>query len=143
MKALLHTLLCTLVVLAAGWATQSCTHNGGDVSPWWGTWHVESVEAQGKPVTTIAGDFFFQFQGEVVRLSWRNDRYDSAESYGNWSEGQGTITMRFVNPDAQPIALPGLGATTTFTIEHKSHQRIVLSTVAQGASYRYTLKKVV
>lgn len=143
MKTLHNTLLCTLVMLAALWATQSCTHNGGDVSPWWGTWHVERVEAQGQPVTTIAGDYFFQFQGEVVRLSWHNDRYDSTESYGNWSEGQGTLTMQFLNPDAPPLALPGLGVTTTFTIEHKSPQRIVLSTVAEGAIYRYTLKKVV
>ena len=110
MKALLHTLLCTLVVLAAGWATQSCTHNGGDVSPWWGTWHVESVEAQGKPVTTIAGDFFFQFQGEVVRLSWRNDRYDSAESYGNWSEGQGTC-QAWARPPLSPSSTRATSAS--------------------------------
>ena len=97
MKTLHHTLLCTLVMLAALWATQSCTHNGGDVSPWWGTWHVERVEAQGQPVTTIAGDYFFQFQGEVVRLSWHNDRYDSTESYGNWAPSIATRSRKWYN----------------------------------------------
>ena len=47
--------------------TASCTRNHGDIGPWFGTWHVETITADGTPVTVV-GDYFFQFQSGVFRV---------------------------------------------------------------------------
>ena len=43
-----------MVMLALG----SCTRNHGDIGPWFGTWHVESITVGGASVATD-GDYFF------------------------------------------------------------------------------------
>ncbi len=138
-----NKLLWVVIALATMWSMQSCTHNGGDIDPWFGTWHVESVTAGGTPVATIEGDFFFQFQNEVVRMSWRNRLLDTAESYGNWTDAGGVLTMSFNDPKMPPLALAGFSTSNALTIERLSDDRIMLSQVVDGLTYRYTIKKVV
>ena len=70
-------LLATLLVLG------SCTRNHGDIGPWFGTWHVESINVDGAPVT-VEGDYFFQFQSKVFRVSQVGGHEHLVESFGTW-----------------------------------------------------------
>ena len=65
----------------------ACTRNHGDIGPWFGTWHVESITAGGAPVN-IDGDYFFQFQSKVFRVSQVKAHEHMEESFGTWEESQ-------------------------------------------------------
>lgn len=129
-------LLATLLVLG------SCTRNHGDIGPWFGTWHVESINVDGAPVT-VEGDYFFQFQSKVFRVSQVGDHEQLVESFGTWDEGDdGTMTITFPDPDVFYISMPGLEASNIFTVTMVSSREVIFSRVTtDGSSVVYHLHK--
>ena len=127
-----------MVMMALG----SCTRNHGDIGPWFGTWHVENITAGGSPVT-VEGDYFFQFQSKVFRVSQVSEHEQLVESFGVWDEGDdGTMTITFPDPDVFYISMPGLEANNTFAVTRVSSREVIFSRVTTtGSSVVYHLHK--
>lgn len=137
-KTLLYITL-LVVVLVLG----SCTRNHGDIGIWFGTWQVESITAGGTPVT-IGGDYFFQFQSHVFRVSLVRDHEQVVESFGTWEENEDghTMTVSFPDPDTYYIQMPGLETDNHFTVtDATSRHATFTKTDTTGTSYTYHLKK--
>ena len=137
MKKTLYIL--SIVVL---FALSACTHNHGDIGIWFGTWHVESITADGAPVV-VEGEYFFQFQNKVFRVSLVGDHEQIVESFGTWNDSEnGKMVIDFPDPDVFYIQMPGLEAHNTFTIVHSTSREVTLEKVTDdGTSYTYNLKK--
>ena len=135
--------LLTLAVLAA--IATACTHNNGDIGPWFGTWHVESIETDGSTLTDYKGGYFFQFQSSIFCVRYSDDvRNEYLESFGTWSEDAGTLTISFPEASVAYIDFSAvLDTDNTFTIGQRSGKRMTLTrTDAQGHVHRLALKKI-
>ena len=137
MKKTLYIL--SIVVL---FALSACTRNHGDIGIWFGTWYVESITADGAPVA-VEGDYFFQFQNKVFRVSQVTDHAQLVESFGTWNDSEsGKMVIDFPDPDVFYIQMPGLEAHNAFTIVHSTSREVTLEKVADdGTGYTYHLKK--
>ena len=135
-KSLLILCLLGLFVLSA------CTRNHGDIGPWFGTWHVESVTANGERVS-LTGDYFFQFQSKVFRVSQVYGHEQLVESFGTWNDSEsGKVVIDFPDSDVFYIQMPGLEAHNAFTIVHSTSRGVTLEKVTDdGVGYTYHLKK--
>ena len=141
-KTLLYiSLMAVLLVLG------SCTRNHGDIGPWFGTWHVESITASGSiyqdivPVE-VEGDYFFQFQSKVFRVSQVTDHERTVESFGTWDENGDKMTIDFPDESVFYIVMPGLEAHNNFTVTTTSSRDVTFTkTDNTGVIYTYRLKK--
>ncbi len=123
-------------------ALNSCTRNNGDIGPWFGTWHVETIEIDGQPDASYQGEYFVQFQTNVVSIIQRSEYNDAAQSFGEWEASGNTLTIDFPLPKALWCNLPGMTAHNRLTIEQLTTAGITLSMMAAtGQVYRYRLKK--
>ena len=121
--------------------TASCTRNHGDIGIWFGTWHVEQITAAGNPVN-VEGDYFFQFQNKVFRVSQVKGRDQLVESFGTWDENGDKMTIDFPDPDVFYIQMPGLEAHNNFTVTTTSSRDVTFTkTDNTGVIYIYYLKK--
>ena len=136
-KTLLYTISLIALLLMA-----SCTRNHGDIGPWFGTWHVEQITAAGTPVN-VEGDYFFQFQSKVFRVSQVYGHEQQVESFGTWEENDGNMmTISFPDPTVYYIDMPGLEAHNSFTVTTTSSGDVTFTkTTADGTIYTYHLKK--
>lgn len=136
-KATIYLISLLSIVLTLG----SCTRNHGDIGPWFGTWHVESITA-GDTLAGVEGDYFFQFQSKVFRVSQVYGHEQLIESYGTWEENDGTLTVTFPDPSVYYISVPGLDDHNVFTVAMPSPHDVTLTkTDATGITYTYQLKK--
>ena len=135
-KTLLYISLMAIVLVL-----DSCTRNHGDIGPWFGTWHVETITANGTPIT-VEGDYFFQFQSKVFRVSQVKERDQLVESFGTWDENGDKMTIDFPDPDVFYIQMPGLEAHNNFTVTTTSSRDVTFTkTDNTGVIYTYYLKK--
>lgn len=119
----------------------SCTRNHGDIGIWFGTWHVEQITAGGTPVN-VEGDYFFQFQSHVFKVTQVSGHEQTVESYGTWTEDDDAMTITFPDPAVYYIVMPGLEATNDFRVTTTSSREVTLTkSDAAGTSYAYRLKK--
>ena len=119
----------------------ACTRNHGDIGIWFGTWHVEQITAGGTPVN-VEGDYFFQFQSSVFRVSQVYGHENLVESFGTREEGDGKMTISFPDPDVFYIQMPGLEGHNDFTVTTTSSREVIFSRVTSaGTSVTYHLHK--
>lgn len=137
-KTLLYIASLFVAVLVLG----ACTRNHGDIGIWFGTWHVEQITAGGTPVN-VEGDYFFQFQSHVFRVSQVYGHEQTVESYGAWQEGEsGKMTIDFSDPNVYYIEMPGLESHNDFTVTTTSSSDVTFTkTDATGTPYTYHLRK--
>ena len=132
----LITIICAMLLLLG-----ACTRNHGDIGIWFGTWHVEQITADGNPVN-VEGDYFFQVQSSVFRVSQVYGHENLVESFGTWEEGDGKMTISFPDPDVFYIQMPGLDAHNDFTVTTTSSREVIFSRVTSaGTSVTYHLHK--
>ena len=132
----LITIICAMLLLLG-----ACTRNHGDIGIWFGTWHVEQITAGGTPVN-VEGDYFFQFQSSVFRVSQVYGHENLVESFGTWEEGDGKMTISFPDPDVFYIQMPGLEGHNDFTVTTTSSREVIFSRVTSaGTSVTYHLHK--
>ena len=125
-----------IVVLVLG----SCTRNHGDIGPWFGTWRVVGIA--GSAPLTVDGNYFFQFQSKVFRVSQVGGHEQVVESFGTWEEDGDKMTITFPDPDVFYIQMPGLEAQNHFTVTTTSSKEVALTkTDAAGDTYVYRLEK--
>ena len=138
-KGALTVFFCTILLLLH---LSSCTRNHGDIGPWFGTWHVEAITINDAPVA-VDGDYFFQFQSKVFRVSLVSEHEQLVESFGVWDEGDdSTIIVTFPDPDVFYIEMPGLEASNTFAVTRVSSREVIFSRVTtDGSSVVYHLHK--
>lgn len=135
-KTLLYTISLIALLLMA-----SCTRNHGDIGIWFGTWHVEQITANGTP-ENVEGDYFFQFQSKVFRVSQVYGHEQLVESFGTWDENGSTMTVDFPDPTVYYIDMPGLEAHNAFTVTTTSSRDVTFTkTATDGTTYTYHLKK--
>ena len=119
----------------------SCTRNHGDIGPWFGTWHVESITADGTPVS-FTGDYFFQFQSRVFRVSQVKAHEQLVESFGTWQNDEvAQMTITFPDPTVFYIEMPGLEVHNQFAVTVSSKRAVFTKTDESGITYTYSLKK--
>ena len=138
-RGALTTFFCTILLLLH---LGSCTRNHGDIGIWFGTWHVESITVDGAPAQ-VEGDYFFQFQNTVFRVSQIYGHEQLVESFGVWDEGDdGTMDITFPDPDVFYISMPGLEASNTFAVTRVSSREVIFSRVTTaGSAVTYHLHK--
>ena len=119
----------------------SCTRNHGDIGIWFGTWHVEHITADGMPVN-VEGDYFFQFQSKVFRVSQVYGHEQIIESFGSWNEDSNTMTIDFPDSTVFYIEMPGLESHNSFTVTNLSSKEITFTkSDTDGVVFSYHLKK--
>ena len=84
----------------------ACTRNHGDIGIWFGTWHIEQITAGGTPVN-VEGDYFFQFQNKVFRVSQVYGHENLVESFGTWQESEDGSKMTVSFPDESAFYFTG------------------------------------
>lgn len=138
----MRTTLYIIIALVALFSLGSCTHNNGDIGPWFGTWHVESITCDAEPVSLDA-DYFFQFQSTVCRVSQVGDHEQVVESFGIWDDNGEGLAISFRDSTVFYIDMPGLEVNNIFALTEASSSSAVLSKVtsSNGAKYTYRLKK--
>ena len=119
----------------------SCTRNHGDIGIWFGTWQVENITIDGKP-ENVEGNYFFQFQNKVFRVSRVSGHEDLVESFGTWEENGDNMTISFPDPDVFYIQMPGLEVHNEFTVTTTSSREVTFTkTDTIGAQVTYRLHK--
>lgn len=119
----------------------SCTRNHGDIGPWFGTWLVEQITVDGTP-QNVEGDYFFQFQSKVFRVSQVYGHENLVVSFGTWDESGGKMSIDFPDAGVFYIEMPGLEAHNDFTVTTTSSQDVTLTKAdAAGSTITYRLHK--
>ena len=138
MKKTIYIFLFSVILVALS----ACTRNHGDIGIWFGTWYVENITIDGSTVN-VDGNYFFQFQSKVFRVSLMGAHELEIQSFGTWEESEdGRLTVSFPDPDVYYIQMPGLETYNDFTVDATSHGRIVLTKVmSDGRTCSYSLKK--
>lgn len=137
MKKTLLYIAVTLIMLMS----VSCTRNHGDIGPWFGTWHVESITADGSPVS-VTGDYFFQFQSKVFKVTQVWEYEQTMDSYGTWEESGDKMTVSFPDTTAYYIVMPGLEEYNNFKVNTSSSREVTFTkSDTTGMTYAYRLKK--
>ena len=95
-----HTLHLALLSLALLLALNSCSHNNGDIGPWFGLWHLESIDVDGTEQADYEGDFFFMFQGKVFgikHLDVKNHLMGECYATLDIAADNSSVTVNFVD----------------------------------------------
>lgn len=81
-------------------AMSSCTHNNGDIGPYFGTWKMLSVEIDGEVDAGYAGNVFWKFQNQVVCMVRVNEvNHTTTECWGTWKEIGNELHLNFTHED--------------------------------------------
>ena len=143
MKSLRKFLPVLLAFIAMG-----CTHNDGDIGPWFGSWAMPAMTVDGDtppgfdPVATV-----WEFQSEVVRIGLLDDHHDfAATAWGTWREADGRLYLDFTHGNGEYTAPSWLlmhpGKVLVLSIVERENRRMVLRYITpKGESVVYTLKK--
>lgn len=134
MRTLVLIIVSVIMILTA-----SCTHNGGDIGLWGGTWHLERIYINGVENITYTGNVFWKFQSDVIDMVETDDEmHERQDHYGTWmtSDNDKTLTIDFSHgsdrfpagsADYIPPAITGLrGGITQLEIEKLTGRNLVL-----------------
>ncbi len=140
MKTKASTIIAVLLAIVAA----ACTHNNGDIGPWFGAWKVEAITVDGEPKADYGGNLFFEFQSTVVKMCLVGDHHSTVNVMGNWDEDSGGVLhLNFPDPRHQPIAVTGLPADCRLSVKWSGSRRMTLewSDPDTGKTTAFSLKK--
>lgn len=129
-------------------AVSGCTHNNGDIGPWFGIWKVVSIS----PDQTYKGNFFWKFQTNVIEMLRNTDDLEYSPRFGTWQEKDGNLILDFTHHDngsssgeGKYMPFPEMhisSGVSTLHIDKLTGPEIVLTyTADDGVTYTYILKK--
>ena len=149
MKKIFLIFLPLLAILGAG-----CTHNDGDIGPWFGTWQLEEITADGTVDTGYHHDIFWQFQNTVFCMRKVTAMHDVYPRWGTWQEtGNDILRLDFTNhdndhPEGSTIYIPfpethirPNGITELKIMEMSGSELHLQYAAPEGTLYDYYLKK--
>ena len=144
--------LVLLLIMQLG--LSGCTHNNGDIGPWFGAWSVDTIKVDGQPDNSYGHNIFWSFQNEVIKISVQHPYGVTTDHFGSWLEEGKTLQLNFTHSDAitpsyletysipSGLYLPSRGIID-LNIESMNGSHIVLTyTPADGARVEYTLSKI-
>lgn len=140
MKAKASTIIAVLLAIVAA----ACTHNNGDIGPWFGAWKVEAITIDGEPKADYGGNLFFEFQSTVVKMCLVGDHHSTVNVIGNWDEDSGGVLhLNFPDPRHQPIAVTGLPADCRLSVKWNGSRHMTLewANPDTGQTTVFSLKK--
>ncbi|MBD5193598.1 MAG: lipocalin family protein [Bacteroidales bacterium] len=154
----IHTSLSAVGFALLIWMMQlglsGCTHNNGDIGPWFGAWVIDAIEINGQPDTSYDRNVFWSFQNEVIKISVQYPHGVVSDHFGSWKEKGKILQLNYTHTDdvsqsyperyAIPpvLHLPARGIID-LDIESMNGSHIVLTyTPDSGNSMKYTLKKL-
>lgn len=140
--------LTTLLLTLSG-----CTRHNGDIGPYFGTWHVEKIEADGKEDDEYNDNLFFKFQSDVICMVVVNDAAHTRNEYwGTWSEDGNVLTLTYTYSDDKtqpghsqyaPPAISHLpaGVSKLDIVRLKGDEMQLKYVSPNEITYKYYLKK--
>lgn len=88
-------ILALLLTVALG-----CTRNNGDIGPWFGTWRVTGISADGEPVRGYTGNVILKFQSHVMESRAQYDHHSYSSYWCTWHEEEGELLLE-INPEEE------------------------------------------
>lgn len=142
-----------LLLIAAVWAVSGgCTHNNGDIGPYFGSWLLTEIKANGVTDTDYAGNVVWAFQSDVVKMTVVYPWHETSGRFGTWSEHDGYLELDYTHSsdEMEPgtgdysfpagLHLPDHGRVRLH-IESLAAKDMVLGYSNDGVEYTYYLKK--
>ena len=128
-------------------AFTGCTHNNGDIGPWFGQWKVERIDKDGEADPDSEGNCMLRFQSSVVTAVLVT--YDSGTNttstvlkYGNWEENGGYLHLVFKEHSDQPLEALHLDKECSLkVIRRDGKDKQLQLTKDDGTVYTYHLVK--
>lgn len=142
-----------IIAVAVIFLMTGCTHNNGDIGPYFGTWKLTGIEVDGKPDETYSGNIFWQFQSTVFCMRQVNAHHDTDIRWGSWEEtADGMLVLNFTHHDDEhpvgsslysPLPATGLASAVNYLkIDRKSSSHLTLTYLSDGGpAYCYYLRK--
>lgn len=98
-RALRHWIVMALVAVVMS-GICGCTHNNGDIGPWFGTWKLDGITINGAPDTEYAENVLWKFQSNLMAMIRLLGNHEQYEMYGTWSEPQpGVLRIIYIYSD--------------------------------------------
>lgn len=100
-----------ILLVVAMTAISSCTHNNGDIGPWFGIWKLTDLKVNGTTDPGYEGNVFWSFQTNIFQMKevitdgtgqWSDERW------GSWEESDGDLILSFTY-SSQSTPEPGTG----------------------------------
>ncbi len=148
MKKAIRIFVAAIMAIAAS----ACTHNNGDIGPWYGLWKLESLEVDGSPAPDYDGNQFWAFQNDIVQIDEVIDDMLYIRHVATWRREGDILLIDFTHYDSNAPSTDGnyappanLGlepdAVNALAIESLGGRRITLSHDTGGKVYTYRLRK--
>lgn len=132
MKTLQHILIALLALMGLS----GCTHNDGDIGPWFGTWQVEDITGGAADYNLDypmdRGNYYMQFQGEMCTVIYISNQHDQLVDYGTWIEDGDQMTISFPDRNVaynlllDQLAQGSVDDTFRFVVRRQSDHRVQL-----------------
>lgn len=149
----METIKPIILLLVAGISAVfiGCTHNDGDIGPFFGTWKLESVTIDGTEDSAYREhNIFWQFQSSVFCMRRVYSNHNQENSWATWYDADGFLYVDYSHSDDSD----NTGRYTPFAemhfesglnrleIKSLSRRKMRLEMVSpSGTVCRYTLKK--
>lgn len=92
--ARLTTILIVGICLLTG-----CTHNNGDIGPFFGKWKMTKMAIDGEEDKDYEGNIFWSYQSTTISMLRVVDDMSSVLTYGNWSTNDDYSILNISFPD--------------------------------------------
>ena len=144
-----------IMIAAIGWMLSSCTHNNGNIGPWFGTWKLNAITIDGEIDNEYADNdnLVWKFQSTVIEMQEILPMHVTADHFGTWTQtSDRTVEMNFtyhdgLNPDGYPYYTPPAsshlprGVFVMDILELTSSKMHLQYRANDGTIYTYYLKK--
>ncbi len=143
----------TLLIALLAALLSACTRHNGDIGDYFGTWHVETVTADGVELPLYSDDgvlvYEWRFQAGFIQIQTIYPHLEYDRCFGTWREAGGHLLLDFSHSDSggvgeytPPAALHLSEGVTDMDIISLSSSRLVTAYVDhQGVKYTYHLRK--
>lgn len=126
-----------------------CTHNNGDIGPWFGTWKLEEITVNGVTDTSYGNDILWKFQSSIICIVRVEPYHERSEAWGTWSQDGNALELNYTYTDdknsAHYVPLPETyipAGVTVMSIEELSGSKLkLIYHAADGNIYGYKFKK--
>lgn len=144
--------MCVALMLVSG----GCTRNNGNIGAWFGTWHLEAIEADGVADVDYAGNIFWSFQNDVLQLTrvpvGDPGNHEAERRFGTWTEHGDVMELCFAyKSDSDPegweyhpfevLHMPYGGVSSLRIVKQPAGETVLSYTSEEGTVYVYKLKK--
>lgn len=145
-----HHILSLLIPM---FALCGCTQYNGHIGTIFGSWSLQEITEDGRPVDLSPYETVFSFQNEVVRVVgyYEDNSLDFVTRYGNFIKTENELTLKFqakptesgsyqfLTPDW--ISLPLDGLPIDFHIDELKGDSMILTLTEGDMKYTYRFKR--